>query len=185
MPTGLAFTLYAPLASMGDLAVGERRGGFDRPARSAVLGLVAACLGIDRADEAGHAALDRGYRLAMRLRVAGTLIEDYHTVQAPAADRKARWATRREALGAPALNTLLSWREYRADPAVDVVLIHLGDGPGPDAVAASLQRPAYTRILDGNPVRSVADPATPFAVRDADCAAPERARGDVRDTHAG
>ena len=143
MQAGLAFTLYAPLAGMGDLAVGERRGGFDRPARSAILGLVAACLGIDRADEAGHASLDRGYRLALRLRAAGRLVEDYHTVQAPAADRRARWASRREALAAPALNTLLSWREYRADPAVDVVLIHLGGGPGPDAVAAALQRPAY------------------------------------------
>ena len=85
--------LYAPLAAMGDIAVGERRGGFDRPARSAVLGLVAAALGIDRADEEGHAALDRGYRMAQRVRARGTLVEDYHTVQAP--PRTARRAGRR------------------------------------------------------------------------------------------
>ena len=144
MPAGLAFTLYAPLAAMGDIAVGERRGGFDRPARSAVLGLVAAALGIDRDDEEGHAALDRGYRMAQRVRARGTLVQDYHTVQAPAADRKARWATRREALAAPRLETLLSFRDYRADPVVDVVLIRLADeGPAPDAVAAALERPAY------------------------------------------
>src|SRR4051794_6914258 len=108
MSVGLAFTLYAPLASMGDIAVGERRGGFDRPARSAVLGLVAAALGLERHDEAGHAALDRSYGLAQRVRTGGTLLEDYHTVQAPQADRKARWATRRDALASPRLETLLS-----------------------------------------------------------------------------
>lgn len=149
LPPGLAFTLYAPLAAMGDIAVGERRGGFDRPARSAILGLVAAALGYDRHDEEAHRGLDRGYRLAQRVRARGTLVEDYHTVQAPAADRKARWATRREALAAAKaarrLETLLSSREYRADPVIDVVLVRMEEaGPAPDVVADALARPAYT-----------------------------------------
>lgn len=145
MRPGLAFTLYAPLAAMGDIAVGERRGGFDRPARSAVLGLVAAALGIGRGDDPAHAALDRSYRMAQRVRGSGSLVEDYHTVQAPAADRKARWATRREALQARTLETLLSSREYRADPVVDVVLIQVAEGgPDPEALAEALRRPAYT-----------------------------------------
>jgi CRISPR system Cascade subunit CasD len=148
MPAGLAFTLYAPLAAMGDIAVGERRGGFDRPARSAILGLVAAALGLDRADEAGHAALDRGYRLAQRVRLRGLLMEDYHTVQAPPADRKARWATRREALAAPRLETLLSVREYRADILVDIALIEAASDERaatfpPERVAEALRSPVY------------------------------------------
>jgi CRISPR system Cascade subunit CasD len=145
MPQALAFTLWAPLAAMGDVAVGERRGGFDRPARSAILGLVAAALGIDRGDDEGHFDLDRGYRIAQRVRGRGILIEDYHTVQAPMADRKAQWATRREALASPRIETLLSRRDYRADPLVDVALIWTaGAGPEPSRVAEALRHPAYT-----------------------------------------
>ncbi|MGX7703227.1 type I-E CRISPR-associated protein Cas5/CasD [Methylobacterium sp. Gmos1] len=151
MPAGLAFTLYAPLAALGDLAVGERRGGFDRPGRSAVLGLVAAALGYDRAAEAEHAALDAGYGLVQRVRRAGRLMTDYHTVQAPPAERKSAWATRREALDRPShrLNTLLSSRDYREDLWVEVGLVHLRDaeGPPPEKIAEALRRPAYTLYL--------------------------------------
>ena len=67
----LLLTLYAPLASWGDIAVGEVRGSWDRPSRSAVLGLVAAALGVDRADQAAHDALDVGYGVAVRQDAAG------------------------------------------------------------------------------------------------------------------
>lgn len=149
MPDGLAFTLYAPFAALGDLTVGETRSGFDRPARSAIFGLVAAALGYDRHDEAKHAALDRAYRLAQRVRLGGVLVKDYHTTQAPSADRKSRWTTRREALDRPShkLNTQLSSRDYRADLWVDIALVRLGsagDEPPPEAVAEALRRPAYT-----------------------------------------
>ncbi|SFU39460.1 CRISPR system Cascade subunit CasD [Methylobacterium sp. 174MFSha1.1] len=150
MPAGLAFTLYAPLAALGDLAVGERRGGFDRPGRSAVLGLVAAALGYDRADEAGHAALDAGYGLVQRVRRTGRLMTDYHTVQAPPAERKSAWATRRAALDRPShrLNTLLSSRDYREDLWVEVGLVQLRSvGPAPAEIAEALRRPAYTLYL--------------------------------------
>lgn len=167
MPDGLAFSLYAPLAGLGDIAVGERRAGFDRPARSAILGLVAAALGFDRADEAAHAALDTTYRVAQRVRLGGTLLTDYHTVQAPQADRKTRWATRREALKRPShrLNTLLSSRDYRSDLWVDVALIRLRPkhgGPAPADLAAALRHPAYTLYLGrkscplGAPLRPIA-----------------------------
>ena len=43
----LVFLLHAPLGAMGGVAVGERRAGFDRPGKSAILGLVAAALGLD------------------------------------------------------------------------------------------------------------------------------------------
>lgn len=151
MPAGLAFTLYAPLAGLGDLAVGERRGGFDRPGRSAILGLVAAALGYDRTAEEKHAALDRGYGLVQRVRRSGSLMTDYHTVQAPPAERKSAWATRREALDRPShrLNTLLSSRDYREDLWVEVGLVHLHDteGPAPEKIAEALRRPAYTLYL--------------------------------------
>ena len=63
----LTCVLAAPIAAMGTLAVGERRGTWDRPGRSAVLGLVAACLGIEREDEDAHQALEAGYGMALRV----------------------------------------------------------------------------------------------------------------------
>lgn len=115
MPRFLTFALVAPLASFGGVAVGERRSGWDRPARSAVLGLVAACLGLDRGDEAAQAALAEGYGLALFCHAPGRLLADYHTAQMPSAQRGRRFATRAEELAVPptALNTVLSRRDYR------------------------------------------------------------------------
>src|SRR5437764_7750010 len=83
MPDFLTFALAAPLAAMGEIAVGERRGSWDRPARSAILGLIAACLGLAREDEAAHAALETGYGLTLRRQRLGPLLADYHTAQVP------------------------------------------------------------------------------------------------------
>lgn len=115
MPDFLTFALYAPIASFGAPAVGERRGSFDRPARSAVLGLIGACLGVDRADEAAQAALAAGYGLAIRVEATGHLLADYHTAQMPPAKRGRRFATRAAELEADDLSTVLSRRDYRSD----------------------------------------------------------------------
>ncbi|WP_295540003.1 CRISPR-associated protein Cas5, partial [Thiolapillus sp.] len=48
----LVFQLYAPLASWGGQAVGQERPSDDHPGRSALLGLLAAALGIRREEEA-------------------------------------------------------------------------------------------------------------------------------------
>ena len=115
MPEFLTFALAAPLAAMGDIAVGERRGGWDRPGRSAVLGLVAACLGLTREDEAAHAALESGYGLALCRQRLGPLLADYHTAQVPPRQRGRRFATRAEELAAQDFETILSRRDYRTD----------------------------------------------------------------------
>jgi CRISPR system Cascade subunit CasD len=107
---------------MGGIAVGERRAGFDRPGKSAVFGLVAAALGLDRSDEAAHAALGDGYGLGLGEINAGRLLVDYHTTQTPPRHHNRRFATRKSELEAVDLNTLLSLREYRSDPGYLVVL---------------------------------------------------------------
>ena len=56
----LIFQLQGPMAAWGEVAVGEDRGSRDDPGVSALSGLLAAALGVDRADEASHAALARG-----------------------------------------------------------------------------------------------------------------------------
>jgi CRISPR system Cascade subunit CasD len=109
----LTFALVAPLASFGAIAVGERRPTWDRPARSAVLGLVGACLGVEREDDAGQAALAGDYGVALLCHAPGRLLADYHTAQVPPARGKRRFATRAQELAAPDLSTILSRRDYR------------------------------------------------------------------------
>jgi CRISPR system Cascade subunit CasD len=114
MPRYLTFALVAPLASFGAIAVGERRSGWDRPGRSAVLGLIGACLGLEREDDARQEALANGYSLALLCHSPGRLLADYHTTQVPSAKRGRRFATRAEELAELELNTILSRRDYRS-----------------------------------------------------------------------
>lgn len=109
----LVFRLWAPMASWGDIAVGERRGSWSRPSRSAILGLVAAALGIERNDATAHAELEDGLGFAVRVDDPGRPLRDYHTTQSPTSRRGVRWATRRDELDpGNDLNTILSERRY-------------------------------------------------------------------------
>lgn len=142
----LTFTLWAPMAAMGDIAVGERRVGHTRPARSAILGLVAASLGIERDDAATLAAIEAGYGVALLVERAGDLLQDYHSVQLPKPGRHRRKATRRDELAEPGrLNTILTWREHRAEPWITVALWARETAPRPlQDLAKALERPRFT-----------------------------------------
>ena len=145
----LTFALVAPLASFGALAVGERRPTWDRPARSAVLGLVGACLGLERDDDAAQAALAGAYGLALLCHAPGRLLADYHTAQVPPTRGKRRFATRAEELRAPDLATILSRRDYRTGAWHLAALWARGPAPRwplPD-LAAALQAPAFVPYL--------------------------------------
>ena len=74
----LVFTLTATIGSMGDLAGHERRGTWTWPARSAVVGLLGAALGLRREDD--FAPLDR-LVTAVAIFDDGAPLRDYHTVQ--------------------------------------------------------------------------------------------------------
>ena len=113
MPSYLTFALVAPMASFGSIAVGERRSGWDRPARSAVLGLIGACLGLERDNDAAQQALAEQYSLALLCHAPGRLLADYHTTQVPSSKRRRSFATRARELAEPELNTILSRRDYR------------------------------------------------------------------------
>ena len=144
----LLFTLYAPMCSLGEIAVGERRMGWTRPGRSAVLGLTAAALGIRRGDDDSHRVLEDGLHYAVRTDAPGRPFIDYHTAQTPAARRGRTYPTRREELGAERINTVLSRREWRSDACFTVALwgrsggnIELGD------IAAALRKPQFALYL--------------------------------------
>ena len=127
----LCLRLHGPLASWGEVAVGERRPSAPNPSRSAALGLLAAAAGIRREDADQWAELDRCVGFASRTDAPGELLVDFHTAQGPdekllreqeKAARKAgepwhRPATRRAelAFGRSELSTLLSSRQFRVD----------------------------------------------------------------------
>jgi CRISPR system Cascade subunit CasD len=185
MPEFLTFALAAPLAAMGEIAVGERRGSWDRPGRSAVLGLIAACLGIDREDEETQAALELGYGLALRVQHVGPLLPDFHTAQVPPARRGRRFSTRAEELQATDLETILSRRDYLTDV---LTLSALWSRPGArwtlSEIEAALHAPQYVPyfgrkscplMLPMEPQRVEAvDPVSALAHRANDGPEPER-----------
>jgi CRISPR system Cascade subunit CasD len=147
----LLFTLYAPLSSWGEITVGEARGSWDRPSRSAVLGLLAAALGITREDQSGHDALDTGYGLAVRLDAGGASLIDYHTAQTAAepeirkAFGKERPRTRRALLSVAERQTILSRRELREDALATACLWANTRARWPlDALAEALKLPVFT-----------------------------------------
>jgi CRISPR system Cascade subunit CasD len=161
----LCFRLHGPLASWGDIAVGERRPTSPHLSRSAVLGLVAGALGIRRDDADAWAELDRDVGFASRTDAPGELLIDFHTAQGPdeklfraqaGATRKAgalwhRPATRRAelAFGRRELSTLLSSRQYRVD-AVWTAALWLRSGNSPwslERFADALRRPHFVPYL--------------------------------------
>jgi CRISPR system Cascade subunit CasD len=113
----LTFTLYAPLASWGDEAVGEVRGSWDRPSRSAILGLVAAAVGLTREAEPEHRELDAMLGVAVRVASSGHVLVDYHTAMDPSAVTMRRYKprTRKSALESAEPETTLTQRTLRED----------------------------------------------------------------------
>lgn len=149
----LVFRLYGPMASWGDIAVGESRHSHNGPTKAAVLGLVAAALGIKREEEATHIALNQHYMLATAVKCKGQLLRDYHTVQAPDSVGKFRYRTRRDELvaGRERLGTVLSSREYRTDALAWVALrMSSPDAQAPFTLAHmadALRQPIYSLYL--------------------------------------
>jgi CRISPR system Cascade subunit CasD len=149
----LLFRLHGPMASWGEVAVGERRPTSDTPTRSAVLGLVAAALGLRREDEEPLRSLFAGYGFGCRVDSPGTLLVDYHTAQiAPeqALKKRPRPSVRAEELAfhKDALSTTLSTRDYRCDALATACLWARGEAPWTlEQLVEALHRPAFTLYL--------------------------------------
>jgi CRISPR system Cascade subunit CasD len=175
----LTCVLAAPIGAMGSLAVGERRGTWDRPGRSAVLGLVAACLGLERDDEAAHQALEADYGMALRVERLGPVLADYHTAQVPPQRRGRTFRTRREELAAPDLGTILSRRDYHVDVVVFVALWPREAAPrwSLKAIADAMREPQFVPYL-GRRACPLMLPLAPEIVAAADPAAALAARAE-------
>ena len=122
----LIFQLQGPFAAWGEQAVGEYRPSAEYPSQSAILGLLAAALGIEREDEDALMALRASCRMAVGVLSPGRLLRDFQTAQVPGrSDLKKRpHANRRDELALPKqdLNTILSMRDYRQDASAVVAL---------------------------------------------------------------
>lgn len=144
----LLFTLYGPLAAWGDIAVGEYRPSFAHPSKSAIVGLLAAALGIRREEEERQQALASSCFFAVRVDSMGVLLRDYHTTQVPSAKKGVTHYTRRSELDADELNTILSSRDYRCDAGYTVAISVTDDAPfNVRQLADRLRNPVFTLYL--------------------------------------
>ncbi|MCL5974962.1 MAG: type I-E CRISPR-associated protein Cas5/CasD [Gammaproteobacteria bacterium] len=148
----LIFQLQAPLSAWGETAVGEYRPSANYPSESALIGLFAAALGIDRSDENQHQKLRNELSLAIGVQSAGRLLRDYQTAQVPGrvSLKNRPHRTRSDELNIPKdeLNTILSTRDYRQDAACLVAV-----QTKPDSslslidLAQSIQQPKFVLYL--------------------------------------
>ena len=160
----LLFRLYGPMATWGDIAVGEYRPSQAHPSRTAVLGLLAAALGIRRDREEELIGLDRSVRLAMRLDIPGELLRDYHTTQVAPAGKKLHYYTRSDETKSDKLHTILSQRDYRTDSGASIALQTLdGDTSRLRAWQQALKTPALPLFL-GRKSCPLALPTDPIIV---------------------
>lgn len=144
MAEHLVFTLTAAFGAMGDLAGHERRGTLTWPGRSAVLGLVAAALGIRRDDPVGLATLEP-LRMAVALFDDGEPLRDYHTVQTIPTAAAKRPDSRPAAFATAEcnINTTVTLRDYRMGSLFGVALW----GAPLEGLAGALERPVFTLYL--------------------------------------
>ncbi|PPK76586.1 CRISPR system Cascade subunit CasD [Methylobacter tundripaludum] len=164
----LVFRLYGPMASWGEIAVGESRHTASYPSKSAIIGLLGAALGIARDEEEKQQQLQQGYALAVELLSAGSLLRDYHTTQVPDSVGKFTYRTRRDEviLGKERLGTILSSREYRTDALALVAVRALVDAPFTLAeIQAALLQPKYHLYL-GRKSCPLAAPLQPQLITD-------------------
>jgi len=161
----LLFRLHGPMASWGDIAVGEYRPSYGHPSRSAVLGMIAAALGLRRDEEVAHRTLASSYGYGVRVDASGHLLRDYHTAQVPASGtgkNRHRFLSRREELAGPKedLSTVLSTRDYRCGGLFTAVLWPIVSPPpyAMETLAERLKNPVFTLHLG----RKCCPPALPL-----------------------
>lgn len=139
----LIFNLVASLGSMGELAGHERRGSLVWPARSAIIGLLGAALGIRR--DGDFSALD-ALEIDVAIFDSGAVLRDYHTTETVLPTVVKAPNSRPEALHAVApgkANITITMRDYRAGVFYGIAV----QGNGLDALKDALAAPHFTLYL--------------------------------------
>ncbi|GFE57226.1 type I-E CRISPR-associated protein Cas5/CasD [Geobacter sp. AOG1] len=163
----LVFHLYGPMAAWGDVAVGEYRPSFAHPSKSAIIGLLAAALGIRRDEDAQQKSFAEACSYAVRVDAMGTLLRDYHTIQVPSSGtvrNPKTFHTRKAELADSDLNTILSSRDYRCDAVYTVAVTLRDDAPcSVKDLAEALRKPVFTLYL-GRKSCPLAFPLSPLVI---------------------
>lgn len=169
MPRYLILRLDGPMQAWGTHTYEDFRPSNLYPTRSGLLGLLAACLGIERGDHARQAALAASVEFSVRVDTAverldrkqpvkkpGVKLPDFHTVMdARKVDGKANKFP------------VVSRREYLFDAAFSVAVRAKADATFTlDVIAAALRRPLYTPTLG----RRACPPARPVFDGEAEAA---------------
>ncbi|CBG89779.1 type I-E CRISPR-associated protein Cas5/CasD [Citrobacter rodentium] len=162
----LVFQLHGPMASWGVDAPGEVRHTHELPSRSALLGLLAAALGIERDDEARLKAFNRHYTFLLCASEGPRWARDYHTVQMPKEVRKARYFSRREELQDPdLLSALISRRDYYSDAWWMVAMASTSGAPySLEQLQEALRHPVFT-LYAGRKSHPLALPLLPLLLQ--------------------
>lgn len=140
----LVFTLAAALGATGEFAGHERRGSVGWPGRSAILGLVAAALGVRR-DEPDRLAALEDLKVAVAVFTEGEPVRDFHTVMTIPTAKAKRPDSRRAAfeMAGRDINTTITIRDYRASVLFGVALWG-GELP---PIFEALSKPYFTLYL--------------------------------------
>lgn len=150
MPRYLILRLDGPMQAWGSHTFEDFRPSNLFPTRSGLLGLLGACLGIDRGDHAGLEQLAQSVEFTVRadsavrrpdtekhMSKAASKLPDFHTVLA------ARKVDR-----SPNKNPVVSRREYLFDAAFTVAIGEKQSAPVTlTAIADALLRPCFTPVL--------------------------------------
>ena len=159
----LVWTIAGPMGSFGESVRAERRRTTLLPPKSALAGMVAAALGIERGDNGAHEALNR-YGFAVQSLDESAPLRDYHTVQT-VPESVTGTATRGAALAKAGrrIHTLVTLRDYRADVAMRATM--WADAPRWTLaeIARALRAPAFPLCI-GRRSCPLATPTCPLLV---------------------
>lgn len=144
----LVFHLHGPLASWGDIAVGEVRPSFPAPTRSALLGLLAACLGIPREAKDAFETLSQSLQFAVRVDADGARLDEYQTISLPEGRGHSMAPTRRVEEQYARENTMQTYRAHFTD-ALYTVFVRTSDAKAMplETLSEALTHPIFTPYL--------------------------------------
>jgi CRISPR system Cascade subunit CasD len=147
MKTYLTFSVFAPMGSMGAMVSGNNRYSQDRPARSAILGIIAAALGISRTEEEKIQELEASINIAVLVETSGNPLMDFHTAQVPAGNERYRTRSRELAAIKDTANPVISDREYRTNVFFLVALTTNNEEYSLERISDALKSSVFTLFL--------------------------------------
>ena len=147
MGSVLAFRLHGPTASWGTVEAGvERRPSTRDPGRGAILGLLAAALGLRRDETERHMEMSAQVRIAVCGHGPRRLVQDFRTVQTVQPLRGEDFPTRAHALAqARNVHTLTGWRQHVEDGLWRVFVA--ADEAEMDGLERALRQPTFELYL--------------------------------------